>query len=117
MFPLHAAIRVTSWPELALPVSFAVLTWSCSQQPSSIWGQPVALQDLAADTAQALSVSIWLQGYGGMGLSSSYSTNMVAEDQALAVIHRAKELGITHMVRCCSARLSVAWRLLWSWSK
>lgn len=32
-----------------------------------------------------------------MGLSSSYSTNMVPEDQALAVIHRAKELGITHM--------------------
>ena len=54
---------------------------------------------LTTDTAQALTVSFWLQGFGGMGLSSSYSTNMVPEDQALAVIHRAKKLGITLMVR------------------
>ena len=93
------------WPDLALPVGPAVLTWSCSQQRSSLqafWRQPAALQVLTIDIAQALTIPFWLQGYGGMGLSSSYSTNMVPEDQALAVIHRAKELGITHMVRVLS---------------
>ena len=86
------------------------LTWPClsvllcspGAAPNSLlqafWRQPAALQVPTTDTAQALTASLWLQGYGGMGLSSSYSTNMVPEDQALAVIHRAKELGITLMV-------------------
>ena len=40
-----------------------------------------------------------LQAFGAMGLSAFYSSNAVSEEDAIAVIQRAKELGISHLVR------------------
>ncbi len=55
-----------------------------------------------------------LQAFGAMGLSAFSSSNAVSEENGIAVIQRAHELGITHIgtsdiTRALPAGMSTSW--------
>lgn len=54
--------------------------------------QPVPIRPLGSQGARSPA-----QGFGCMGLSAFYTANAVSEEEGIAVINRALDLGVTHL--------------------